>query len=211
MTDKKNITITPASLGLTITSGTPRAFRSPDWEAISYDVVLRRGGAIVWTGEYKLGIGHVRVRRDDQEEVRWLRYKLRDALDGPRRLTAAIAKKFPYLAGLNENELVAFQYFGRASNLKDQYKASLVDVVVHLAKQQRVTPQLDGVVASLIMDGSAFFDSPAFYDWCADYGYDTDSREAEKTFFACRQIGAALSAAFTVDELAALREWGADQ
>lgn len=41
------------------------------------------------------------------------------------------------------------------------------------------------VLSSLLLDASGPED---FTDWCGDYGYDTDSRRAERTFKACQVI-----------------------
>ena len=44
-------------------------------------------------------------------------------------------------------------------------------------------PTIEGVMENLLSDASA--DQETFEDWCANYGYDTDSRKAEKTYKAC--------------------------
>lgn len=63
-------------------------------------------------------------------------------------------------------------------------------------------PSLDEVMYSLVMDGSAFFDALSFDDWCSDYGYDTDSRKAERMYRACLEAGRAISATgVDVDQL----------
>lgn len=48
-------------------------------------------------------------------------------------------------------------------------------------------PTLDDVLYCLVMDAEAA--SETFEDWCANFGYDTDSRKAEATYNACVQIG----------------------
>jgi len=48
-------------------------------------------------------------------------------------------------------------------------------------------PTADDVVESLALDSFAL--SVSFEEWCADYGYDTDSRSAEATYRACRRLG----------------------
>ena len=45
-----------------------------------------------------------------------------------------------------------------------------------------------------------------FEDFCADYGYDTDSRTAYRTFKRCAAFGKRLRAFFTEKEIAALHE-----
>lgn len=48
-----------------------------------------------------------------------------------------------------------------------------------------VTPHAADVLYSLILDSGAA--SQTFADWCADFGYDTDSRKALATYEACQQ------------------------
>lgn len=49
-------------------------------------------------------------------------------------------------------------------------------------------PTADDVVECLASDASAC--DVSFSEWCGDYGYDEDSRSAERTYRACRKIGA---------------------
>lgn len=48
------------------------------------------------------------------------------------------------------------------------------------------TPTLVDVLECLSLDASSVLNSPRFEDWCADYGYDTDSRKAEEIYRACQ-------------------------
>lgn len=48
-------------------------------------------------------------------------------------------------------------------------------------------PTCDDVVESLTMDASAL--SQDFAEWCDEFGYDVDSRQAHKTYNACRSLG----------------------
>jgi len=63
-------------------------------------------------------------------------------------------------------------------------------------------PDVADVVASILLDASNT--DERFEDWAANYGYDPDSRTAERMFNACRETAAALRRTFTADELAAL-------
>ena len=65
-------------------------------------------------------------------------------------------------------------------------------------------PKLAEVLSSLLLDSTAF--GQTFEDWANDYGYDTDSREAERTYNACRDAGAAMAKLFTGQEIETLRE-----
>jgi hypothetical protein len=50
---------------------------------------------------------------------------------------------------------------------------------------QPTAPALDDVLHSLVMDSSACEES--FDDWCASFGYDSDSRKALAVYMACRE------------------------
>jgi hypothetical protein len=79
-------------------------------------------------------------------------------------------------------------------------------IAASLAKIQKVAPKLPDVLHSLMMDGSPYFQGASFEEWAGDYGYDTDSRSAEKTYAACMDTGRQMSRAFTAEELAQLQE-----
>lgn len=51
-------------------------------------------------------------------------------------------------------------------------------------------PSLEDVISSMALDSSACNES--FDDWCATFGYDTDSRKALETYLACQNSGAEL-------------------
>ncbi len=55
-------------------------------------------------------------------------------------------------------------------------------------------PSLADVVSSLLSDAQCSADS--FEDFCADCGYDTDSRKALETYLACQTIGTAVRRLF---------------
>ena len=50
------------------------------------------------------------------------------------------------------------------------------------------------------------YDPGTFKDFCGDFGYDTDSRKAEKTYFAVQQEYQNLRGMFSEDELALMAE-----
>lgn len=64
-------------------------------------------------------------------------------------------------------------------------------------------PASAGVIWSLLLDSSASNES--FDDWCANYGYDTDSRKALETYLACQQNGTKLRKVFTSSQLDTLQ------
>lgn len=66
-------------------------------------------------------------------------------------------------------------------------------------------PALDDVLYSLISD-SAAIDAGCFEYWAEEYGYDTDSREAEATYRACLEIAQQLRTVLGYSVMSKLRE-----
>jgi hypothetical protein len=66
-------------------------------------------------------------------------------------------------------------------------------------------PLLRDVLYSLVLDASAV-DAGSFEMWAADYGYDTDSRAAEKVYRQCLDDGLKLRAMIGNDALATLQQ-----
>lgn len=67
-----------------------------------------------------------------------------------------------------------------------------------------VKPSSAGVLYSLLTDAGAMHES--FNDWCDNYGYDSDSITAFRTYQDCCEIGKKLCQIFTKDEADKLRE-----
>lgn len=65
-----------------------------------------------------------------------------------------------------------------------------------------VAPTAASVLYSLLLDASGADEN--FHDWCASYGYDTDSRKALATYEACCIIRADVNKFFTATERAEL-------
>lgn len=57
-------------------------------------------------------------------------------------------------------------------------------------------PTAKSVLSCLAMDASGYENAGSFEDWCAEYGYDTDSRRAEKTYRAIEKQSADLLRVF---------------
>lgn len=47
------------------------------------------------------------------------------------------------------------------------------------------SPKVDSVLDCLASDAAGVENARNFEDWCSEYGYDADSRKAEKTFKTC--------------------------
>ena len=58
-------------------------------------------------------------------------------------------------------------------------------------------PELEMVLESCFLDSSA--KDMSFHEWCAEYGYDTDSISNKQTYKACVAIGEQLEEVFGED------------
>jgi hypothetical protein len=47
------------------------------------------------------------------------------------------------------------------------------------------TPKAADVMGDLLLDAESYDDADGFEDWARDFGYDTDSRRAERMYLAC--------------------------
>ena len=65
-------------------------------------------------------------------------------------------------------------------------------------------PGVQDVLDCLASDASGIDNVRSFEDWCSEYGYDTDSRKAEKTFKACEHSAKRLKAFLGADLFAQL-------
>ena len=175
-----------ARLGLSLESSAPSPGVDPaqskddkPWPHIAYDVTLSRHGRKVWSGPHKLGVGHVK----------------------PDKI-----KLNAWSPGWYADERALLETWQRKPHADFIDKELQARVAAKLATAQKVSPKLEDVLHSLLSDGSAYFDAQSFEDWCADFGYDPDSRKAESLWKACDDIGRQLARAFSPAELAQLRE-----
>lgn len=169
-----------AKFGLALESSMPLGGVTDDWPHISYQCRITRDGREVWSGPYKLGIGHVHVV---------------DPYKSP-----GLARRVCMSA--DEEHMLYCMKSRPHANFKD--KATQSSACAKLAIAQKVAPKLPDVLHSLLLDGSAV--DARFEDWCAEYGYSDDSIKALDTFRECERIGKALLRAFTRAELEELRE-----
>lgn len=85
------------------------------------------------------------------------------------------------------------------------YEAWVMENVGHISRKGKpLMPELSDVVHSLVMDADVL-NASTFEDWAADFGYEPDSRKAEKIYRACLEIALKLRNAFGDDGLTKLR------
>lgn len=79
-----------------------------------------------------------------------------------------------------------------------------IEDAVKLAYIVPTPPTLADVLSCIIMDASA--EGVSFEEWCADCGYDSDSRKALDTYLACQSNGRKLRKAIGRSVLAELSD-----
>lgn len=179
--EEKKLIDVCTNLGLTVESSSPVAeVRDVDkktgrgWPCISYTVQIKRGNRLIWTGPYRLGIGHV----------------------AHKKVTDHIA----HVMGI---EQAAMNLLRKGKEFADQRLAA--EVATKIARYQKVSPKLDDVMSNLLTDGSPHLQHQTFEEWCSEFGYDTDSIKARKTYDLCVEEGMAIARAFTPAELEQLQ------
>lgn len=85
------------------------------------------------------------------------------------------------IVGYGMRRTVAIEQFEKIASEQGKYAKSL-DSSFMLEKLP--APKLKDVLHSLVMD-SDVIDYASFEDWASNFGYDTDSREAERIYKAC--------------------------
>jgi hypothetical protein len=66
-------------------------------------------------------------------------------------------------------------------------------ITLHQERYQKLVwrpkpPRAEDVLDSLASDAGSIENARFFEDWCADFGYDTDSRKAEATYNECCRL-----------------------
>jgi hypothetical protein len=184
----KPIAPTEIGLSLIVCSGPRGAVRDENLPCIEYTLQLQDSRRRpIWTGEYRLGVGHVKPwSYDDFNQARFLSYKM------------------------SEREQNLSHHWSRKPGVQFTDKQAWAETAAKLATMQKVAPKLEDVMHSLLSDGGAFFDGQRFEDWAGDYGYSADSIKAKETFEACDKIGRDLSRALSRDEIEGLCEWASN-
>lgn len=83
-------------------------------------------------------------------------------------------RKFGVVGGLTREEYKRLRY-----------RRTIAVEAFYNANKANYRPDLASVLDCLASDSVSVENSPVFEDWADEFGYDTDSRKAEKTFQAC--------------------------
>ena len=84
------------------------------------------------------------------------------------------------------------------------YETDFFQGLGHRTKRGKpVAPTAASVLYCLLSDSEAAGET--FEDWCLNYGYDSDSRKAERIYFQCQQTATGLRKVFTGEQLKELK------
>lgn len=152
---------------LEVLSG-PNGHVNKDWPCIQFTVRLMFQGKRVLDTDYSMGVGHV----------------------NPKTATVRI---YDPAGRFTREEEALLDTWRRKPYANFSNKDTWANVAAKLAKKEKLTPTLPEVLHSLLMDGSPHFNHQSFEDWASEYGYGEDSREAERIYRLCDDIGRKLA------------------
>lgn len=114
-------------------------------------------------------------------------------------ITNQISFSIDYITFINDKEwgynLCQFTFSKPGAVFTGQFKSGLAQLTV---------PDAASVLHCVILDSQSI--NTSFLDWCADYGYNTDSRKDEAIYDACVKIGLEFRHVFTYDQVQQLQE-----
>ena len=137
---------------------------SPIESAVS---VLMMEAGITWTVQY---IGQ--EKPDEWDCDAWV-FVLK---------SGKVSERFDYRTGLGHRGIHKTHSAWYRRDLKEHHRGNHARITREWARP--VKPQIAGLVYSIILDGMAA--ECTFAQWCAEFGYDTDSRKALATYEACQ-------------------------
>lgn len=135
-----------------------------DWPSIGFKVSFSNGKSLV-DFDYFLGIGHVKLPNV-------LPYQIRDFKDSK---------------GQNVMAEHIYRAMQKHATLKKGYgyEKMQAEIASYLAKVQKVQPKSYEVLASICREGVEAIQTD-FEEWASNFGYDSDSKKAEKIYLECR-------------------------
>lgn len=168
------------NLGLSMESSEGRAKCTDEWDHIEFNVEIKRGNNVLFSGPYRLGVGHVKIPKGD---CIWM-YKL-----------------------VSDETSLFYQMQRKGSvKVKPEYKHIHLSILTKLATHQKLKPKIEDVMYSLLSEGSVFFDGQTLDEFCSDFGFSTDSIKANNLWKACLDTGMNLRKFLNPSEIEDLRK-----
>lgn len=161
------------------------------WRSLNWRVTFTRGGRDLFTTEYSAGLAHCPAYKKAQKSGAGRT----DSMIADKVITAEIEGGFELRYAPDS----AFHGFAVTIPNPDPNSPAGSKI------KKAIVPALRDVWASVLND-SDVLDSGGFESWASDYGYDTDSRNAESVYKACLEIGLKVRAALGDSLMATMRE-----
>jgi hypothetical protein len=76
----------------------------------------------------------------------------------------------------------------------------------HAAKIAKLRPDLADVLGCLLLDGECYRNAESFDEFCSNFGYDNDSRNAERIYNECMETGRKFARFVSSSEVEEIRE-----
>lgn len=153
-----------------------------EWPCITYKVSFNApNGHTKEYFEYSLGIGHVDWKK------------------------AAKSPKYSTSFGYGEDSRLV-DFMARNASLKKtpELLAHQATLAAEIARLQKVQPNPAEVLASICRE--ALDSEQTFADWCANFGYEEDSRKAESIYRTCQDNAARVRKLVTRQQMEKLAE-----
>ena len=153
-----------------------------DWESDKW-VILINGTA----HEFYTGIGHRIIKTIKMSGNGSYHFS---------KTQKAENKKLAELIGVSEKAEI-WKFTGKMTNSRSR-------IIADQRPTYTAPPTQASVLHALIWDADS--SEQPFRDWCSDFGFDTDSRKAERMYFDCQDTAEKLRKAFKPHQLDTLRE-----
>ena len=154
-----------------------------------------------------LGVTFIATYRGERANALWGTTPM-DAWDCMFRTTSGdAAQQFDFFTGLGHRKGPDWGpgpgMFGAYDNGPKPQPGTILHRQWQALKKPQA-PHAADVLSCLISDAQSVGSS--FEDWCADLGYDFDSRKAYRTYEACREVDRQLRVFFSPEALQALQD-----
>jgi len=155
-------------------------------KSLNWKVTIKRNRTELTT-DYMKGSGHVPIGKLPKGSAYWHNTLKNEIINE----SCETGKRYDVSTAYDGHRIIA-------NGLQSRFRKGLLP-----------KPTLKEVLYSLILD-SDVLNHDSFESWAGDFGYDTDSREAEKIYQACLKIALKVNRMFSTGELEQLREFYQD-
>ena len=137
---------------------------------------------------------------------------------GERSLTTDYMQGIGHIPGYRHDERLTVDYWDPLKFICERGKVPRYfgaknfvssPISLNLSARDLTAPKLADILYCLVSDAEVL-DYPTFEEWAGSFGFNTDSREGERAYRACLEIGLKLRAMLGDETLSKLREAAQD-